>query len=181
MIRLIFRTNTENGCSFHTLELNDKKAEILLCESSVIVGVEDCRQAPEKHLPGLGEWLMKQCLDKRREMSAVVRPLNPEVGPDGGFIVPSDLQTAIEKQFREDLESVIPDPVVAVGQQGIEPPVFDMQELWMLRDDKKKTWVKTTDLEGGESYIACPSLEEARKVAQQQQVYDIQATPVRVV
>jgi hypothetical protein len=52
-------------------------------------------------------------------------------------------------------------------------------QLWlMLRPSGE--FVKSTTEEGGESYIACTSFDEAQKVAEQQKIYDIECVPHRV-
>jgi hypothetical protein len=52
-------------------------------------------------------------------------------------------------------------------------------QLWlMLRPSGE--FVKSTTEEGGESYIACTSFDEAQKVAEQQKIYDIDCVPHRV-
>lgn len=52
-------------------------------------------------------------------------------------------------------------------------------KLWMLMRPSGE-FVKSTTEEGGESYIACTSFEEAQKVAEQQKIYDIDCVPQRV-
>jgi hypothetical protein len=52
-------------------------------------------------------------------------------------------------------------------------------QLWLLLRPNGE-FVKSTTEEGGESYIACTSLDEAQKVAEQQKIYDIECVPHRV-
>jgi hypothetical protein len=52
-------------------------------------------------------------------------------------------------------------------------------QLWLLLRPSG-AFVKSTTEEGGESYIACTSFEEAQKVAEQQKIYDIECVPHRV-
>jgi hypothetical protein len=52
-------------------------------------------------------------------------------------------------------------------------------KLWLLLRPSG-AFVKSTTEEGGESYIACTSLDEAQKVVEQQKIYDIDCVPHRV-
>lgn len=201
MIRMLFRKAGYN--IFHTVEINDKAKEAALMDHAEVIGFEDCRQQVGIPASALKSFLTTQTkwkpdlinlsqfgLDElkdeiaRREILANRTENLPqvpahEVGPEKGFLVPDELQPAIEKIFREDIESVIPN-APAVDPFSAENAVVTPTELWLLQDAKTQQYVKSTTDEGGESFIAFTSFEQADKAAKHQAIFDIECTPVRL-
>lgn len=103
-----------------------------------------------------------------------IQPAAASSHPDGYFVV--DDQTAKEpsnpeSEVREFTTKKLPLSVAFTDAPSMQ--------LWlMLRANGE--FVKSTTEEGGESYIACTSEQEARKVAEQQKIYDIDCVPHRV-
>lgn len=83
-------------------------------------------------------------------------------------------EAELEKAITDAVRSEIPTerPTVLYGQ-GLS------MQLWLLMRPSGE-FVKSTTEEGGESYIACKSEQEALKVAEQQKIYDIDCVPHRV-
>jgi len=83
----------------------------------------------------------------------------------------AEIGKAIADRISEQRKST-EDPTVLQGA-GVKT------QIWlMLRPSGE--FVKSTTEEGGESYIACTSFDEAQKVAEQQKIYDIECVPHRV-
>lgn len=103
-----------------------------------------------------------------------IQPSKASSHPDGYFIVDdqsSKEPSNSESEVREFTTKQLPVSVAFTDAPSMQ--------LWlMLRANGE--FVKSTTEEGGESYIACTSEQEARKVAEQQKIYDIDCVPHRV-
>ena len=99
MVRLIFRILSRNGiCKYHTAEVVGEKASLLVeAEGVTLVGVEDCHA--------------KDSLKSRVEL-----------GPDGEYLVPRDLQPALEEMAASArMEHEIVDSLVKAGNAIFQP------------------------------------------------------------
>jgi hypothetical protein len=130
------------------------------------------QEIPGPESMGLGATAMGyRELYERKE----IQPSKASSHPAGYFVV--DEQSAKkpsnpESEVREFTTKQLPVSVAFTDAPSMQ--------LWlMLRANGE--FVKSTTEEGGESYIACTSEQEARKVAEQQKIYDIDCVPHRVV
>lgn len=141
------------------------------------------QEIPGPESMGLGATAMDyRNLYERKE----IQPAAASSHPDGYFIVDDPAQKGdyspekvgdfiadtITERLKQSREEAGEQPGILYGQ-GLKT------QLWlMLRANGE--FVKSTTEEGGESYIACTSEQEARKVAEQQKIYDIACVPHRV-
>lgn len=147
-------------------------------------------------------------LVKKREENPPEKPVS-EISTDGGFLIPPEIAKQVEAEFPpagpagfisvDDpgaQEPPNPESVAeyfretlasrrkkAEEEAGEDPRVLHENglhtKLWLLLRPNGE-FVKSTTEEGGESYIACTSFDEAQKVAEQQKIYDIECVPHRV-
>lgn len=129
------------------------------------------QEIPGTESIGLGATAMDyRELYERKE----IQPAAAKSHPDGYFIVDdqsSKEPSNPESEVREFTTKQLPVSVAFTNAPSMQ--------LWlMLRANGE--FVKSTTEEGGESYIACTSEQEALKVAEQQKIYDIDCVPHRV-
>lgn len=166
MVRLVFALAPQDGTrgSLVSFDLDDKKARLLLDRGVTYLGAED------------------RIEDSRSPVC--------EVGPDGGFILPPEFSKGVKRGFfdslkknaeQRDIETTGRSEQTTEPKDEIQPlDQTPIGQLWLLRQ-KNGDFVKTTTEEGGLSYIACTSEQEAQKVAQAQKIYDIESVPHRVI
>jgi hypothetical protein len=141
------------------------------------------QQIPASADMGLGATAMDyRNLYERKE----IQPAAVKSHPDGYFIIDDPAQKGDHspEKVGEFIADTITDRLKQSREEsGEQPGIIYGQglktKLWlMLRANGE--FVKSTTEEGGESYIACTSEQEARKVAEQQKIYDIDCVPHRV-
>jgi len=136
-------------------------------------------------------------LVKKREENPPEKPVS-EISTDGGFLIPPEIAKQVEAEFPPAGHFIV--DVLGLDRQPVEGDVAQAPSnpeteyrkfttkkleleincsLWLLLRPNGE-FVKSTTEEGGESYIACTSLDEAQKVAEQQKIYDIECVPHRV-
>jgi len=179
MIRLIFRTLVDGRFKYHTTRVEGHDVDLLATDKTAeYVGAEK--------LYGDSSNFAEHVARLRAKANPAETPV-AEVSSDGGFVVPSDLATSLEKVVCEDRRAMSPEELgkaEEIGKAIAEIPGVLYGEglklqLWLFMRPSGE-FVKSTTEEGGESYIACTSLDEAQKVVEQQKIYDIDCVPHRV-
>ena len=192
MIRLIFRVVSKGGrYEYHTAEVVGEKAALLVGnEPAEVVGCEFCTSLDERaaEYNRLFEgYNPRSVMDDIRARSNKDSCDTVPVGATKEFhsrsCDPSLLNpehAEIPREVREQIFDAIP----LVNEASVDTaPKFSadpFMELWLLLNTKTGKFVETTTTEGGLAYISCPNEQEAKKVAEQQRIYDIDSKPMRV-
>lgn len=119
------------------------------------------------------------------EASYVAKETVPVVGENGEIVGRRCKQTdCLNEQdiLEQHLREAVKESVQRANQKEMPGVLYGQglgSKLWLLLRPSGE-FVKSTTEEGGVSYIACTSLEEAQKVAEQQKIYDIDCVPHRV-
>lgn len=179
MIRMLFSVGDggQTPKTFHSIDLSDEKAKLLLQSTAVVIGFENLGPS-DKFLKAVREHLQKDAMTDLKESVPVVGENGEIVGRRYKQAVCLNVEKIAEnhRKLRENEGTGQSDqqetPGVLYGQ-GLAG------QLWLLLRPSGE-FVKSTTEEGGESYIACTSLDEAQKVAEQQKIYDIDCVPHRV-
>jgi len=226
MIRLLFSVGDggQTAKTFHSIDLSDEKAKLLLQSTAVVIGFENCGSVGVHGNEKFQEF-MSHYLRANRPGG-----VSATWTDDGGIVMPKEISDKVVSSFQQ-LEPEIPcsDPskaplderrsfttkkhpgyFVIDDPMQVENPTPRSAAEWISETIRKRSesaastedpriiqgqglasqlwlllrpsgaFVKSTTEEGGESYIACTSFEEAQKVAEQQKIYDIECVPHRV-